>query len=450
MGVYKEYPIEKTEIVCELPPFNNDVTSFIDPASGQTISGYVSADTWPYRLGLGRAETFRCGVCEGRIQCVLSGYELGKEVTVMCNPYEHVDFRLKFPRNDDLYYSLSYKMQNEEYLESMIMLTYRVDEIGGNEPRHMLSGYVHGSMLFFDLDRMGKYCERIRPDVGDIVALDFPDENNREKYEITECLDKQLTQDGLNPLLHKYIWKCKARRYINSHEEGVPADNEADARMDERHRYDAVVDEAVAEQVSKYDYIDEENGVKEDAVYGGYERDDELYDKQDIRTVPHKKYDFITGGRLVEIAVFECGTSLLTNGYDLVFTAPNGQIDPYTGEPQIDGYVVAGCDHEPNVGEAAFESGMRWLKATNEQLVFVNVNGQSTIIAKSDDLPHDRLQINLNSLYDATVSADKPVNGKRGNFYKFRGTRTVVWSTPTGLFVKFANGEFHQIISTQA
>lgn len=84
-------------------------------------------------------------------------------------------------------------MQNEEYLETMLLLTYRVDKIGDVDPRYMLSGYVHGSVLFFDLDRMGKYCEKIRPDVGDIVALDFPDENNREKYEITECLDKQLT-----------------------------------------------------------------------------------------------------------------------------------------------------------------------------------------------------------------------------------------------------------------
>ena len=324
VGVYKEYPIESSEIICELPPFNSDVTSYFDPVTGKTVSGYVSSDTWPYEIGLGRAETFKCGVCEGAMRCVLSGYELGKEVTVICDPYEHVDFKVEFPRNDDLYYSLKYKMQNEEYLETMLLLTYRVDKIGDVDPRYMLSGYVHGSVLFFDLDRMGKYCEKIRPDVGDIVALDFPDENNREKYEITECLDKQLTQDGLNPLLHKYIWKCKARRYINSHEEGAPQDNEADARMDERRKYDAVVDEQVAEHVSKYDYIDEDNDVKEDAVYGGYERDDEMYDKQDVRVVEHKKYDFVTGGALASIVKFECGTELLTNGYELIFAAPNG------------------------------------------------------------------------------------------------------------------------------
>lgn len=446
VGVYKEYPIERTEVVCEVPQFDGGITSYVDPHTGETVSGYVSADVWPYELGLGRAEKFRCETCEGKMRCVLSGYEPGKETTVLCDPYEHVDFKVEFPRNDDLYYSLKYRMQNEEYLETLLFLTYKVDKIGEVNPRYMLSGYVHGSVLFFDLDRMGKYGERIRPDVGDIVELDFPDENNREKYEITECLDKQLTQDGINPLLHKYIWRCKARRYINSYEEGAPADNEADARFDERRKYDAVVDEQVAESVSKYDYIDENKGIKEDAVYGGYEYPEDKYDKQEIGVVEHRKYDFISGGQLEDIAEFECGTKLVTDGYQLIFIVMSGQIDPYTGEPRPEGYVIAGCDHEPVVNEAVAEHGMRWLKATNEQLVFVNVNGQSTIIAKTDDLPPDELQINLNSLYDATVSRDKPVNGKRGNFYKFRGTRTVVWSTPDGLYVRFAGGEFHQVI----
>lgn len=127
--------------------------------------------------------------------------------------------------------------------------------------------------------------------------------------------------------------------------------------------------------------------------------------------------------------------------------ARGDEIDPYTGEPRAEGYVLAGCDHEPVVDSAVYEHCMRWLKATNEQIVFVNIEGQSTVLAKSSNLPPDKLQIGLNSLYDATVNSDKPVNGKRGNFYKFRGTRTVLWSTRTGLFAKLANGEFHQIIS---
>lgn len=448
VGVYREYPIERTEVVCEVPPFDSSVTSYVDPATGAAVSGYVSSDTWPYGVGLGRAERFRCEACEGSMRCVLSGYELGVERTVMCDPYEHVDFKLQFPRNDDLYYSLQYKMRNEEYLETMLWLTYRVDRLGDADPRYMLSGYVHGSVLFFDLDRMGKYCEKIRPDVGDIVALDFPDENNREKYEITECLDKQLTQDGLNPLLHKYIWRCKARRYINSHEEGAPGSNEADSRLDERREYEQSVDEEVAEAVSKYRPITGDDGPLEDAVYGGYERENDGWDKQDLRRVVHRKYDFLPGGRLLEIAAFECGARLLTDGYRLVYAVP-GEVDPYTGEPSETGYLLADCDHEPATDSALFESGVRWLKATNDQVVFVNIEGQATALARTDELPPDRLQMSLNSLYDATVDAGRPVNGRRGNFYKFRGTRTVLWSANGGLYVKFAKGQLYQIISAE-
>jgi len=135
----------------------------------------------------------------------------------------------------------------------------------------------------------------------------------------------------------------------------------------------------------------------------------------------------------------------LTNGYELVFVR-RGAVDPYTGESQPEGLVVAGCDHKPVVESALYEHGIRWLKATNTQVVFVNIEGQATIIAKAEGLPPDRLQISLNSLYDATIEYDKGINGKICNFYKFRGTRTVLWSTQDGLFVKFANGEFEQLI----
>jgi len=63
------------------------------------------------------------------MRCQLSGYEIGKETTVICDPYEHIDFKIEFPRNDDLYYSLKYKIQNENYLETMLMLTYRIDVV---------------------------------------------------------------------------------------------------------------------------------------------------------------------------------------------------------------------------------------------------------------------------------------------------------------------------------
>lgn len=116
----------------------------------------------------------------------------------------------------------------------MLFLTYKVSKVKTGEGyKFILKGHLHGSILFHDLTKVGKYMEMIHPDVGDIVTIDFPDENNRQQFEITDCYDKNLTNDGINPLLHKYVWKCKARRYINSGED-FPEKNEGNERWEEK------------------------------------------------------------------------------------------------------------------------------------------------------------------------------------------------------------------------
>ena len=50
-------------------------------------------------------------------------------------------------------------------------MTYKVLKmpIGGGQHKNMLSGYVHGTILFYDVNEVGKYIELIHPSVGDIV-----------------------------------------------------------------------------------------------------------------------------------------------------------------------------------------------------------------------------------------------------------------------------------------
>lgn len=178
IGRYKEYSIEEREVAVEVPEFNPD-----------------DQDIWPMEIDLGDASTFTCGVMSGQMRCVLSGYEIGKKQTVVCDPYENARFKVCFPKNEDLYYSLKYSIESDDYLEAMLFLTFTVDKVaaGNGTYRYLLRGKTHGSVLFFDLDQLGKYAELTHPSVGDIVEIDFPDENNREKYEITDCFDKQLT-----------------------------------------------------------------------------------------------------------------------------------------------------------------------------------------------------------------------------------------------------------------
>ena len=372
------------------------------------------------------------------MRCVLTGYTVGEEQTVVCDPYEHTKFKLQFPKNGDLYYSLKHTIESDDYLETMLFLTFTVDkvEVAPGKYKYILHGRTHGSVLFFDLDYLGKYSEKIHPMIGDIVEIDFPDENNREKYEITDCFDKQLTQDGINPLLHKYIWKCKARRYINSHEEGAPSSNEADERLEERNRYDAVVQEEVAKDVSLYDDIDAEKGVQEDYAYGGYDGVIDKYDKQDVRIAKKlEKYEFTYGMESIDIMKFSCGSRLVTDGYDLVFVTKNG-----------DAYAAA-QNGQPDTGLPVRESFTKWIKATDQSVVFVNVCGDACVLAFDDTKVPRGIEITLEDLYNKTTETSTPINMHGDNFVKFKGTRTILFATEDSLYAKLAsNGKAYRIV----
>lgn len=434
-GVYKEYKIDETEITCEVPACTNEITS-VQLTDGSIISGYLSNDIWPYNLGLGYAETYKCGILNGKMRCILSGYELNKEQTVICEPYEHTDFKISFPINNDLYKSLQYSIENTEYLETLLFLTFKVTEVIDvfGKKKYILTGKTHGSVLFFDIERIGKYAELIHPMVGDIVEIDFPDENNREKYEITDCFDKQLTQDGINPLLHKYVWKCKAKRFIETDFDiGIPK-NEADKRLDEIQKYEAIVQEQAAKQISMYDNLSDNTDITEDAVYGGYDGVVQQYDKQIVTPDTHKEYTYIDQNTAIDIMVFDIGSKLVTDGFDLYFIEAN------TGNA----IKITNLDLVPQLNGALFESNLKWIKATDNCIVFVNIEGQSCIIATTDSNKINKFETNLDSLYESTIDNEN-INQNFDNFIKFRGTRTLIWATANNLYVRFANDPHDKI-----
>ena len=454
-GQYKEYKIKETEIECEVPEYKYHYELSTDNQgkeisvavpdlkeivleSGEKISVDVNQGTWPYDLGLGYNENYFCEMLSGKLRARLDGYELDKEQTIVCDPYEHTDFNVKFAANSDLCKSLKRKIEHDDYLETALFLTYKVSKIQvynddldptRNKYKYILTGKIHGNVLFYDLNGLEKYATMLHPNVGDIVTIDFPDETSREQYEITDCFDKQLTQDGISPLLHKYIWKCQAKRYVNSYED--MESNEANDRLQEKLDYDDHVKREIQKKIEFYP----EN---EDKVYGGYSAEEENladYDKQDVRNKPHEKYDEIIDGQAMDIVRFGCGSRLCTNGYDLIFvTAVN------------DWFKVAPCDHEPVVRDAIFESGLRWLKATKDRIVFVNIQGQSTQLATDEQATSEELEICLNNLYDSTIDTGN-INKAGDSFVKFKGCRSYLFATPDALYAKLeSNKKLYRLI----
>ena len=432
-GQLKEYPIDETDIYCEVP----ECTSAFVEHDGEKV--YLSSYEFPYELGLGWNQFYKCDMLSGKFQAILTGYDpdnLDQEYTMVCDPYEHVDFNVKFPVNKDLYRSMKHVIENDDYLETLLYLTYKIkkvkvgaDEDGSEQFKFYLVGKLHGSVLFYDTDMLGKYAEMIHPMVGDVVEIDFPDEKSREKYEITECFDRQISQDGINPLLHKYIWKCKARRYVNAGEEGAPPDSEADERIEEMHRLDQTISEEVAEDVSMYP--DEE-----DAAYGGYDGVIDRYDK-DAPKPTHEKYDFIDDGTAVDIHRFACGSKLVTNGYELLFIDGKG-----------DAYQITTNSLELPYKHALVEQDLRWLKASDSCVAFINIEGESTRIAVDYEATNGELELCLNDLHAKTLdTTGKQTNKDFDNFFKFKGTRTYMWATRDALFVKLeSNKQLYRIV----
>lgn len=422
-GRYREIPVDETEIACEVPAFDGKCVETVDP-DGTKRKVYLSSSVFPYQLGLGYQEEWSAGagLVSGKLFAEISGYELGIEQTVACYPYEHCSFAVEWDSNSDLRSSLKRKIESDEYVETMLMLTFRVDEVesvslrGKKQKKYVLSGKLHGSVLFFDVEQLGKYAELVHPEVGDVVEIDFPDENQRERYEIVDCFDKQLTQDGISPLLHKYVWKCKGRRRQDIAGEELP-DTEAGKQLDEKHQFQDRVQEEVAKKISMYP----EN---EDAVYGGYELDPATrpnWDAEDVRNVEHAEHESIDPGQLLDVHVFGDGSKLATDGYELVFVAKSGEATSVvpSGRPLAS-------------GKALFESGSKWLKASREQIVFSDVAGQTAVLASTEE-PGERLS--LETLFSRTVDkSGSSLNEIGDSFYKFGSCQSKLVSDGSSLY----------------
>lgn len=94
------------------------------------------------------------------------------------------------------------------------------------ERGYKLSGYLSGELSYHTLENIeGSPGWEIAPQVGDYFRLKAGE--IEEEYEINQVIDRQLTnQGGINPMMGKYIFICKAVRRSSSHEEVNPTNIE--------------------------------------------------------------------------------------------------------------------------------------------------------------------------------------------------------------------------------
>ena len=91
---------------------------------------------------------------------------------------------------------------------------------------------------------------------------------------------------------------------------------------------------------------------------------------------------------------------------------------------------------------------MRWLKASDSCVAFINIEGESTKIAVDYEATNGELKLCLNDLHAKSLdTTGKQTNKDFDNFFKFKGTRTYMWATRDSLFVKLeSNKKLYKII----
>lgn len=394
--------------------------------------------------------------------------------------------RLDFPVNEYIYKSFNYTLSGDEADAAKFRFHFVIYpsgvRTGTSEATYDLSGVLDGSILFRDLNLAGKYRDKIRPKVGDVIAIDFPgnvEDGQGTRYEITEVADKALDSSGLNPLLNVYIWRCKARRYVEETGDEVPIGDEHAEKMNELFDFNNTMDSIFGGKVSIYDN-------NEDDIYGGYEKKTPTKNPQGIDPEIRERLKEHKGG--FYIMKFGDGSSLWTNGTDqLIFRwkgntmeknllngslSANPDVD-YPGTVQDE--LVTDCnglsnaeeDPEDFMNEAygiappkikektkkcSKKDSVEFLKASDEALYFTNLDGKTwkllgsgatEITETSND---ERLQT-LNLLNEASLYARGTLNCNfdGNNFYKFNSTQTVLVPIASGLLVKYANGKIERL-----
>ena len=78
---------------------------------------YLSDDIFPYGIGYGAPEFYESEILTGKFAVKLEPYELDKEYTVMCKPYEHNDVAVRFPSNDVIYKSFEHVIAPSAFFE---------------------------------------------------------------------------------------------------------------------------------------------------------------------------------------------------------------------------------------------------------------------------------------------------------------------------------------------
>lgn len=160
----------------------------------------------------------------------------------------------------------------DPFEDNMVEAHLRLEVVSILKDKHgciKIMGGIRGGVIYHDTTVIGKYIDKVRPEVGDIIDIPVPEKDGTEgiynqKYEVVHIEETITNETYMNPFLRKYIWQMNLRRYIASGQ-AEPGDTSETKQDNDKLDLISQAAEDAAKKIGLYEDF-------EDNVYGGYQR----------------------------------------------------------------------------------------------------------------------------------------------------------------------------------
>lgn len=190
-------------------------------------------------------------------------------ITIPCQVIDHGRLKIDTGRiNPLLYKGDHYDPFEDDMVEAHLHLEVTSVQVDRHGCIRIMGG-IRGGVIYHDTTVIGKYLDKIRPEVGDLIDVPVPGKDGTEeiynqKYEIVHIEETITNESYMNPFLRKYLYQCNLRAYIAS---GQTEPEEQKTKKEKQDKLDLInqAAENAAKKIGLYEDF-------EDDVYGGYHK----------------------------------------------------------------------------------------------------------------------------------------------------------------------------------
>ena len=190
-------------------------------------------------------------------------------ITIPCKILEHGNLKIDTGRiNPLLYKGDHYDPFEDNMVDCHLHLEVTSCQQDSTGAIRIMGG-IRGGVIYHDTTVIGKYLDKVKPEVGDLIGVLVPGEGGvdtvyNQKYEIVHIEETITSESYMNPFLRKYLYQINLRAYIAS---GQTEPEEQQEKKEKQDKLDLISQAAenAAKKIGMYEDF-------EDNVYGGYQR----------------------------------------------------------------------------------------------------------------------------------------------------------------------------------